>query len=302
MPELAPSSQRSVGSATESCPLRQCSLVVQVIRSDTGLGVSGVSVNVDGPTPGQGETEGSLGVKEFLELRAGKYKSEVALAGAAAEKYKKFDLGDRKYFSISRGGEKTIIFRIHPPGVLQVKVLRKDTGEAMKGVTVQFTGPEVLPDKQTSQVGSVVLDPVVVGNYKVKVRLSDELAGQFDTPTSQSVTLQSGETQRLIFELERILKELVLDLDIEPKQPVTTEVFEVALEVDDPDSSVDDPVELILEIDDPESFSEEPLEVLLEFDDAEDSADDPIEMDLEVDDVDDEEPEPVELELVIDEP
>ena len=226
MPDAAPSSQRSVGSTTESCPLKSCSLLVQVLRADTGTGVPGISVKVDGPTPVSGDTEGSMGIREFTEMRAGKYKSEVSISGASASKFSKFQVGDRQYFSISRGGQQSVIFMIHPPGALHVKVFRKDTNEALKDVVVQFTGPDGIPDKITPATGTIVLDPLPVGRYEARIRLPEYLEGRFHVPSSRIVEIKSGKTERLVFEVGRFLKPIRARLIDTNGKPIPNEPHE----------------------------------------------------------------------------
>src|SRR6185369_968910 len=109
-----------VGSASEPCPLKKSSILVQVMRSDTNEFVGGATVKVDGPTPGSAQTSPGTGTTRFDGVTAGSYSVEISLTGP---QWQKFRIDKSKRISVPASCETPVLMQIAPPGALHVQVI-----------------------------------------------------------------------------------------------------------------------------------------------------------------------------------
>src|ERR1043166_9560825 len=104
-----PGSDKKVGASTEPCPLQKSSILVQVQRQDTKDFIGGVTVKLDGPTPGSGQTSSGTGSKLFDSVDPGSYQGEVTLTGQQAEEFEKPRLPP---FSVTPREDKVVIVEV----------------------------------------------------------------------------------------------------------------------------------------------------------------------------------------------
>src|SRR5262245_22396385 len=102
----SPDSNRTLGSAAEPCPLKKCSIAVQVVRDDTKEAIGGATVKLTGPTAGSGQTATGSGIKSYDPVEPGAYKLEVSLSGKQAEE---FEVPRMPGITVSRGETKAIL-------------------------------------------------------------------------------------------------------------------------------------------------------------------------------------------------
>lgn len=196
----APNGSKPVGSSTRPCPLKQSSILVQVMRSDTKEFVGGAAVKVNGPTPGFGETSQGTGTKGFDKVSPGLYEAAVSLTGP---QWRKFQVEKPKKFSVPAHSDVVVVLQVAPPGSLHVRVIRADNSEVLPGATVRAFGPESLPEQTVSADGWAVYEAVHSGAYSIAVMLSGQLAEEFITPLERRETVPAGTATQVIIAVER---------------------------------------------------------------------------------------------------
>src|SRR5262245_35393676 len=137
-----PGSDRKVGAAAEPCPLRKCSIVVQVLRADTREPVGGANVQIKGATTATITTAQDSGRAVANPAKAGLHTAEAVLT---AGKWKRFRPAGTAQFTVSPGEEKVVMLDVTPPGSLHVQIIRADNREVVREASVQVAGPENPP-------------------------------------------------------------------------------------------------------------------------------------------------------------
>lgn len=156
---------REVGAAAEPCPLRKCSVVVQVMRQDTREYLGGLTAKLTGPTPGSGQTAEGSGTKIFDPVEPGDYQLQIVLEGKSAQELR---APPQRSFNVNRGEEKVVLVELTSTSHWIEIVLTDDVGRPRAGERYRL----LLPDRQTKEgvldaKGRVRVDGLEAGSCKV---------------------------------------------------------------------------------------------------------------------------------------
>ena len=191
-----PSSNKSVGSEKESCPLKKGSIVVQVLRMDTGDFIRGTKVKLDGPSSGNQDCDPKTGSATFDPVDPGKYKAEAVLPAEEQEKFQPSPFG---YAAVRAGGCGVITILLQPLAKLKVKVFASNPNSSrvpelvLANASVKVVGVGKTMNEMTSRGGIADIGSLEEGSYDITVELAETDRKKYAPPRPQRVTLNSGD-------------------------------------------------------------------------------------------------------------
>jgi hypothetical protein len=186
--------------SVQECPKRPGVVTIHVVESGSWKEVSGGKVKLTGPTSGEKDTD-AQGDAVWEKANPGDdYKVSVSVAHLS--KFKDHDVrfdknraqSDFKQFALGPGGSVDLVFGIHPPvGILEVRVVNKDTGELIPNVKFPIVVPKPKRKDPSSLTGSKTFELPPDTYEEITLDLTDpELAGRYKVAQVGKATVTPG--------------------------------------------------------------------------------------------------------------
>jgi hypothetical protein len=220
-----PGSDKKVGAASEPCPLKKCSILVQVLRADTGAAIGGAEVAIRGPKSDKKTSSATSGTALFDPVQPGAYAVTASLPAALA---KEFETAQSASATAFRGGETVVIIRVIPMAKLKVKVVYLDSGSAGAPETLIANASVEINERagarqQKTMPSDGIADfgAVKAGEYSIGTTLQEADRKKYRTPIGKLASLSPGENKLVVVQLESIeFCWIEIDLQEEDESPL----------------------------------------------------------------------------------
>lgn len=217
------SSNGDVGSSTESCPLAEGSIRVNVLRNDTGEYIKDAAIEISGPTPGNATTSGSQGFATFDPVDPGDYTIKAKLSSKELE-----DPEPRKV-SLTGGQAGTYVFMVSPPGNLVVKVVEEGKeATPIENASVSLRGPSE-EQLSTDKNGETKFEGIPSGGYTASLAFSGENKKRYEVPGDRSITVEAGRDTEETIVVRPVEHWVEIELVDQDGKPFPDEKYEVEL-------------------------------------------------------------------------
>jgi hypothetical protein len=200
---LAPGKSSALLGSVQRCSGHKGALCVVVTRRDRPyVGIPGVAVSVQGPTPGRQATDDS-GIAEFAERAPGAYRFNLELSGS----YSKWRIAEHSSTASVAAGQVSIVeAHAYPVGTLIVEI--RTQGDALLRDLVKLSVSGAATFAAETRTGTHVFADVACGEYLASGALtsrytpSNVTAPKVVVPEGGSATAQLRVGERTWVEVE----------------------------------------------------------------------------------------------------